>query len=64
VAAKTETADPNTPAKPLSIFDRHSAKTNLMNRIMRALKDAPDDETRQALIDEVAAFNKFKPKES
>lgn len=59
MAKETETAATE-PAKP-DIFARHSIKTTLLNRIMRALKDAPDDEMRRQIIQEVAAFNNFKP---
>lgn len=44
--------------KPQTIFDLHRIKSALINRVMRALKDAPTDEMRKAIIAEVADLNR------
>lgn len=50
---------PEEPSKPPDIFERVKIKTALTNRIMRALKDATDDDMRKQIIEEVAALSKL-----
>ncbi len=59
--ANAVTGNPSAlPAKPMDIFEYARVKSNLVNRILRALKDAPTDDMRTAIIAEVATFNKPK----
>lgn len=41
----------------LDIFERYKLQAGLKNRIMRALKDAADDEMRKAILAEVSSLN-------
>ena len=43
----------------LDIFDRQRIKTNLMNRVMRALRDCPDDAMRLEMLTELASMTKL-----
>lgn len=47
------------PNPPLDLFERHKLKAALTNRIMRALKDAHDDEMRKAILAEVSQMNEL-----
>ena len=53
------TTQNNKPAPPPDMFLRQRLKTNLMNRVMRALKEASDDDMRRDIIAEVAALHKL-----
>lgn len=59
MASKPET----TPSEPLSMFERVKLKNKLVGRVMRALKDAPDDDLRLQIINEVAALAALVPKQ-
>ena len=41
------------------LFDRHRLKVNLMNRVMRALRDCPDDEMRLEMLKELSSMTKL-----
>ena len=58
MAKQTETPPPNEPEK-ISIFERHRIKYALVNRMFRALKDAPDDAMRNEMIAEVSSLTKL-----
>lgn len=57
--AKANDPPANDPAKPMTIFERHKLKSALINRIMRSLKDAADDEMRKAILAEVSQMNEL-----
>ena len=44
---------------PLDLFGRHRMKANLMNRVMRALRDCPDDEMRLEMLKELSSMTKL-----
>ena len=43
----------------LDIFDRQRLKTTLMNRVMRALRDCPDDAMRIEMLKEISSMTKL-----
>lgn len=49
--------DPPEKPVPLSIMEYHRIKSALTNRIFRALKDAPDDAMRKAILADVSQMN-------
>ena len=46
-------------APPLDIFDRQRIKTNLMGRVMRALRDCPDDAMRLEMLKELSSMTRL-----
>lgn len=57
MASKQPETGPVEPPKPLTIFERHKIKSALTNRIMRALKEAADDDMRKAILADVSQMN-------
>ena len=56
LAEQLATSAAANPAPPMSIFDRHTKKSALVNRVFRALKDATDDDMRRDIIREVSSL--------
>ena len=43
----------------LDMFARHRLKVNLMNRVLRALRDCPDDEMRLEMLKEIGSMTRL-----
>ena len=56
-------ADAQPAEAKMSMFERVKLKNNLIGRVMRALKDAPDDDMRLQIIQEVASLAILVPKQ-